>query len=114
MPNQHSKPGYMGNKEKILEWLKEHPQSTAKQVMEAGVTSDPRHINMHLVRLYNAGLAISEKKEGQRGLVWSALEEDAVDIAPVVRVVKQQWFGCPGRDPLVAALFGPAHSQEAA
>lgn len=106
MPNQYTA-GHVSQADRVLAYVKEHPQCTTTDIRAALGLSERANIGSVLIRLYFEDKVAREKSSGVRHVRWTAVEaeDDERDKRVVVR--KEQWFGCPGRDPLVAALFGP-------
>ena len=98
-------------RQRILEFVRKNPGCYTRDVADAfGLGS--RHIGSELDQLARGGAVICEREEGGRRFLWTAtgrvptyaLGRCEVPSRPVIK----SWPLHLVRDPLTAALFGPA------
>ena len=107
MANRHTPDNRRG---RILQYLCDNPGSTPDNVA-AGMKMDRRLIVSELCQLERTGCATRDRVEGTRICFWHATGRalgmgGRIDVAR--RVVVSKWKPHLVRDPLVAALYGPA------
>lgn len=113
MANRYLRPDGSSQREDILEFLREHPQSTSHDLRdEFGI--EVGCIGTYLNRLKTAGLAFNERNPGELLARWSAVDEDDLPDAKPVQIVRQQWVPEFVRDPfaLVPEFFRNSQSQQ--
>lgn len=90
MANAHTPQTGETQREKILQFVRAHPECTTREIQGSCHLVISR-IGMYLARLQSAGLVNSQKTKGQRLLRWTAVpDEDEAEPLPA-RVVTTTW-----------------------
>lgn len=98
-------------RQRILAYVRENPGCYTRDVAEAfGLPS--RHIGSELDQLARGGAVVCEREEGGRRFLWTATGKAPSYAQPrcdaPIRAILTTWPLHLVRDPLTAALFGPA------
>lgn len=107
MPNQYTNGKKLCRREQIFNFVFDNPQCNARNVADA-IGMEISLVNMHLYRMQLQGRLHGDRVRGAKYIRWSVVDDNSGEAETPVQVVRQWWSGECKRDPLVAALFGPA------